>query len=67
MTDSDCCGSSLLPGWGRGHVLTHWARNADGQSRMLLAAMRNKVATQYPGAMRSATGISRPGRPAPRV
>lgn len=49
MTDSDCRGSSLLPGWSRGHVLTHWARNADGQSRMLLAAMRNKVATQYPG------------------
>ena len=30
-------------------MLTHWARNADGQSRMLLAAMRGEVATQYPG------------------
>lgn len=49
LTDEDCRASSLLPGWTRGHVLTHWARNADGQSRMLLAAMRGAVATQYPG------------------
>ena len=30
-------------------MLTHWARNADGQSRMLLAAMRGEIAEQYPG------------------
>ena len=49
MTDDDCRGPSLLPGWSRGHVLTHWARNADGQSRMLLAAMQGEIAEQYPG------------------
>lgn len=49
MTDDDCRGPSLLPGWTRGHVLTHWARNADGQSRMLLAAMQGEIAPQYPG------------------
>jgi maleylpyruvate isomerase len=49
MTDDDCRGPSLLPGWTRGHVLTHWSRNADGQSRMLLAAMRGEIAAQYPG------------------
>lgn len=49
MSDADCRGPSLLPGWSRGHVLTHWARNADGQSRMLLAAVRSEVAAQYPG------------------
>jgi maleylpyruvate isomerase len=49
MTDDDCRGPSLLPGWSRGHVLTHWARNADGQSRMLLAAMQGEIAAQYPG------------------
>jgi maleylpyruvate isomerase len=49
MMDKDCRGPSLLPGWSRGHVLTHWARNADGQSRMLLAAMRGEIAEQYPG------------------
>ena len=67
MTGGDCRGPSLLPGWSRGHVLTHWAQNADGQSRMLLAAMRNKVAMQYPGgdARRDRdieTGADRPAR-----
>lgn len=49
MTDADCSAPSLLPGWSRAHVLTHWARNADGQHRMLAAAMRDEVADQYPG------------------
>jgi maleylpyruvate isomerase len=49
MTDDDCRAPSLLPGWTRAHVLTHWARNADGQTRMLLAAIRGEVAAQYPG------------------
>jgi maleylpyruvate isomerase len=49
MADGDCRAPSLLPGWSRGHVLTHWARNADGQTRMLLAAARGEVASQYPG------------------
>ena len=30
-------------------MLAHWARNADGQTRMLLAATRGEVAAQYPG------------------
>ena len=30
-------------------MLTHWARNADGQSHMLLAAMQGETAEQYPG------------------
>jgi maleylpyruvate isomerase len=30
MSDDDVLGPSLLPGWSRGHVLTHVARNADG-------------------------------------
>jgi maleylpyruvate isomerase len=33
--DADVRRPSLLPGWSRGHVLTHIARNADGGSRML--------------------------------
>jgi maleylpyruvate isomerase len=68
MTDDDCRGPSLLPGWSRGHVLTHWARNADGQSRMLLAAMRGEVAEQYLGgderrASDIEAGAARPARP----
>jgi maleylpyruvate isomerase len=66
MTDDDCRGPSLLPGWSRDHVLTHWARNADGQSRMLLAAMRGEIATQYPGgdARRESDIQAGAGRPA---
>jgi maleylpyruvate isomerase len=67
LTDAGCRGPSLLPGWSRGHVLAHWARNADGQSRMLAAAARGKVAAQYPGgdAQREVeieNGAARPAR-----
>ncbi len=67
LTDGDMRGPSLLPGWSRGHVLAHWARNAEGQARMLLAAMRDEVAAQYPGgdAQRDAdieAGAARPAR-----
>jgi maleylpyruvate isomerase len=67
MSDDDYRASSLLPGWSRGHVLAHCARNADGQTRMLLAAMHGQVAVQYPGgdAQREAditAGAARPGR-----
>ncbi|MFF9641495.1 maleylpyruvate isomerase N-terminal domain-containing protein [Kitasatospora aureofaciens] len=30
LCDADARAPSLLPGWSRGHVLTHLARNADG-------------------------------------
>jgi len=65
MTDGSCSAPSLLPDWSRGHVLAHWARNADGQTRMLQAALRGEVAAHYPGgdAQRAAdieTGAARP-------
>lgn len=40
---------SLLPGWTRGHVLTHIARNADSFVRVLEAARRGETVTQYEG------------------
>ena len=40
---------SLLPGWTRGHVLTHIARNADSFVRVLHAARQGEVVTQYEG------------------
>jgi maleylpyruvate isomerase len=68
MTDDECCAPSLLPGWSRGHVLAHWAGNADGQTRMLLAASRDEIAAQYPGgdAGREADIETRAARP-PRL
>jgi maleylpyruvate isomerase len=35
LSDAQVAGSSLLPGWTRGHVLTHLARNAEGGTRLL--------------------------------
>lgn len=49
LTDADARSASLLPGWSRGHVLTHLARNADGQRRMVEGVLRNEVVDQYPG------------------
>src|SRR5262245_61714365 len=40
---------SLLPGWTRGHVLTHIARNADSFVRLLDAARNGEVVAQYAG------------------
>ena len=36
---------SLLPGWTRGHVLTHVARNADGLRNLLIWA---RTGTEIP-------------------
>jgi maleylpyruvate isomerase len=35
LTDADARAPSLLPGWTRGHVVTHLARNAEGGTRLL--------------------------------
>jgi maleylpyruvate isomerase len=42
---------SALPGWTRGHVLTHLARNADAQVRLLNGALRNESVEQYQGGL----------------
>jgi len=47
-TDADMRAPSLLPGWTRGHVLTHIARNADGIARTLAGALRGEVVARYP-------------------
>lgn len=47
FSDADVRAASLLPGWSRAHVLTHLARNADGQRRMLAGALRDEVVAQY--------------------
>ena len=36
LSDEQLRGPSLLPGWSRGHVLSHIARNADGLSNLLI-------------------------------
>ncbi len=40
---------SQLPGWTRGHVLTHLARSAEGHVRRLEAALEGREVARYPG------------------
>ncbi|MFI5048117.1 MAG: maleylpyruvate isomerase N-terminal domain-containing protein [Acidimicrobiia bacterium] len=48
ITDDQARGPSRLPGWTRGHVLTHHARSADGMRGCSEAAARGEPAAQYP-------------------
>jgi maleylpyruvate isomerase len=49
LDDTDVRASSLLPGWTRGHRLTHIARNADSVVRRLDGALRGELVSQYDG------------------
>ena len=42
LTDAEVRQPSQLPGWTVGHVATHIARNAEGQRRMLEAAVARR-------------------------
>ncbi|QNN54112.1 maleylpyruvate isomerase family mycothiol-dependent enzyme [Nocardioides mesophilus] len=50
LTDDDVRAPSLLPGWTRGHVITHLARNADGLCRLLHWAETGEVQFMYDSA-----------------
>jgi maleylpyruvate isomerase len=47
-SEADVAVASLCPGWTRGHVLTHLARNADGISDTLAGALRGEIVERYP-------------------
>jgi maleylpyruvate isomerase len=47
LTDEQAREPSLLPGWSRGHVLTHIARNADGLRNLLIWAETGEETPQY--------------------
>jgi maleylpyruvate isomerase len=47
LGDEDMRAPSLLPGWTRGHVLTHVARNAEGGTRLLTWARTGVPAAEY--------------------
>lgn len=48
LSDADVAAPSSLPGWSRGHVLTHVARNADSHVNLLVWARTGIVTPQYP-------------------
>jgi maleylpyruvate isomerase len=65
LTDHAVRQPSLLPGWSRGHVLSHLARNADAMVRTLDGARHGAPTPMYPGdrAVREAeieAGATRP-------
>ena len=64
--DADPSVASLLPGWTRGHLLTHVARNADGLVNLLTWAHTGVVTPQYPSWERRESDIAAgSGRPWP--
>jgi maleylpyruvate isomerase len=56
LDDTAARASSLLPGWSRGHVLTHVARNADSTTRIFRGAQQGDVVDQYPGGSEQRSG-----------
>ena len=48
LTDAEAAAGSRLPGWTRGHVLTHLARNADGFRNLLAWARTGTETPMYP-------------------
>ncbi len=61
LSDDQAREPSLLPGWSRGHVLTHIARNADSLRNLLIWARTGVETPQYSGAEASGLRPSRPG------
>jgi maleylpyruvate isomerase len=47
LSDADLRAPSLLPGWTRGHVLTHIARNADGLSNVVRSGVTGEHVPMY--------------------
>lgn len=65
LSDAQVAEPSLLPGWTRGHVLTHIARNADGLGNLLRWARSGTETPMYASAAaRSADIEAGAGRPA---
>ncbi len=68
LSDEQMREPSLLPGWSRGHVLTHIARSGDGLRNLLIWARTGQETPQYPSAEARAAGIEAgAGRPATEI
>jgi maleylpyruvate isomerase len=64
LSDAEVPAPSLLPGWSRGHVLSHLARNADGLVNLLRWAATGVEHPQYADADAREAGIEAgAGRP----
>jgi maleylpyruvate isomerase len=59
VSDQQAREPSLLPGWSRGHVLTHIARNADSLRNLLIWARTGVPTPQYSSLDERSQGIER--------
>jgi maleylpyruvate isomerase len=57
LSDADVLAPSGLPGWSRGHVLTHISRNADSLVNRLISAATDVDIPQYPSPAAREAGI----------
>ena len=57
LDDAAMLGPSRLPGWTRGHVLTHLARNADALVNLLTWARTGTPTPMYPSVESRNAGI----------
>jgi maleylpyruvate isomerase len=57
LDDGAIAAPSLLPGWTRGHVLTHLARQADAMTNLLTWARTGVETPAYPSAQARTEGI----------
>lgn len=68
LSDDQMREPSLLPGWSRGHVLTHVARSGDGLLNLLTWAETGVETPQYPSVEARAADIEAgAGRPADEI
>ncbi|MCP2355193.1 maleylpyruvate isomerase [Nonomuraea thailandensis] len=68
LSDADAAAPSLLPGWTRGHVLAHLARNADSYVNLLTWAKTGVRTPQYTSHEARRAGIDASAtRPAARL
>lgn len=58
LTDELARGDSLLPGWSRGHVATHLARNADALVNLTVWAQTGVETPMYPSVEARAAAIA---------
>lgn len=67
ITGDDCRGPSLLPGWSRGHLLAHLARNADSHVFLLEGVRLGEIRRQYDCLEARESGISEGAHRSARV
>ncbi len=66
LSDADVRAPSGLPGWSRGHVLSHIARNADSLVNRLTTAATGVDIPQYPSPEARDAGIEAGAAPPDR-